>query len=46
MLEHDITDYEEVTSTLFLFSRNKERVLDEMRAGTYEPPSLSEAQHQ
>jgi flagellar protein FlaI len=46
MLEHDITDYEEVTSTLFLFSRNKERVLDEMRAGTYEPPSLSETQHQ
>jgi flagellar protein FlaI len=42
LLEHDVTDYEDVAATLFLFNRNKERVLEEMRAGSYEPPSLSD----
>jgi flagellar protein FlaI len=42
MVEQDITDYDDVAATLFLFDRNEERVLDEMRAGTYEPSPLSE----
>jgi flagellar protein FlaI len=44
LTENGITDYEAVAATLFLFHRNKERVLDEMRTGTYEAPSLPHAE--
>ena len=44
MQEAEIRGYDEVAATLSLFYRNERRVLEEVRAGTFEPPSLSEHQ--
>jgi len=40
MIETGVTDHDEVVGTAAQFYRNQERVLEQVRTGTFEPPSL------
>ena len=40
MVEHDITDNDRVVATTARFYRNQARVLEQVRAGTFDPPAL------